>query len=82
MWSNTKSKQLTTERKMTEATHIEIYKDGWIPSRPWNADLVFEDGSRWKSWQSNFSTQKAMLANISGGVSEAALLPIHRVSDA
>ena len=62
-------------------THIEIYKDGWIASRPWNADLVFADGKRWKGWQSHFSTQKAMLANIVGGVSDAASLPIHRVTD-
>lgn len=63
-------------------THIEIYKDNWIASRPWNADLVFSNGKRWKGWQSHFTSQKSMLANITGGVSEAAALPIHRVTDA
>jgi hypothetical protein len=45
---------------------IEIYKDGWIVSRPWNADIFFKDGVVWKSWQCGCKTKKGLIEAIKG----------------
>ncbi len=41
-----------------------VYKDGWIVSRPWHADLTFDNGTVWKSWMSSFRSKKAVLQAI------------------
>lgn len=41
---------------------IVIRKD--FTSRPWAADIVFEDGKVWKSWQNNYRSLKSMTAHI------------------
>ena len=60
-------------------TRVEIYRDFFIPNRPWHADVVFANGTRWKSWQQGFRTQGAMLKNIAAAAPD---LPIERVADA
>jgi len=43
---------------------LEIYKDGWIESRPWYADLTLPDGHVMKAWCSKFKTKKGLLAHV------------------
>jgi len=40
---------------------FEIKKDGFIPSKPWSADVVFNDGKIWKSWSYGFKTKKSLV---------------------
>ena len=40
-----------------------IYKDRWTPSRPWNVDLIWPDGSVWKGYQNGFRTKKVCIQN-------------------
>lgn len=48
---------------MTKAV-VNVYKDGWIASRPWCADVKTPDGKIYRAWQSGFRTKKAMMENI------------------
>ena len=43
---------------------VNIYKDSWIPSRPWCADLKIANGDVFRSWQYGFRTKKALLENV------------------
>lgn len=43
---------------------VYIYKDYWIASRPWCADLKIANGDVFRSWQHGFRTKKALLANV------------------
>lgn len=40
---------------------VVIRKDGFFPSKPWQADLVMTDGQVWKSWQYNFKTKSNLM---------------------
>ena len=37
-----------------------IRKEGWIPSRPWCADLITDKGIKWSKWQHGFKTRTAL----------------------
>lgn len=43
---------------------VTIYKDNWIASRPWCADLETSDGFQIRSWMQCFRTKKDMLREI------------------
>mgnify|MGYP000383265555 CR=1 FL=1 len=45
------------------ADKVVIYKDEWIASRPWHADVVWGDGQVWKGWQSFFRSKKKLIEN-------------------
>ena len=48
---------------VSDTVVVYVYKDGWIASKPWHADLVFADGQVWKGWQSFFRSRKALIQN-------------------
>lgn len=43
---------------------VVIYKDGWIRSRPWCADIVWSDGTRWRKARHGFRTLHALVAEL------------------
>ena len=57
MHENNKAK-LYEDKK---ATHFVIKKDGPTKSRPWTADIVFNNGTRWLSWSYNYKTKKGLV---------------------
>jgi hypothetical protein len=58
--------------KFSEAVKsVIIRKDGFFPSKPWNADLILADDTVWKSWQYNFSTKKALMQTIKSYIGSA-----------
>ena len=56
---------------MRELDHITIRKDGFTPSRPWVADVHFDDGTMWKSWSYGFRTKTALMQHIEAVRSDA-----------
>lgn len=44
-----------------KATNFIIKKDGPTKSRPWTADILFDDGVRWVSWSYGFKTKKGIV---------------------
>ena len=55
------------------AVKVVIYKDNFIPSRPWFADVVFPDGQKWKGWQSFFRSKKNLLQNARAALDTAGM---------
>lgn len=55
------------------AVKIRVYKDGFIASRPWHADVIFPDGQVWKSWQSFFRSRKALVENARAALDTAGM---------
>ncbi|MGI9489136.1 MAG: hypothetical protein ACR2RF_25275 [Geminicoccaceae bacterium] len=47
-----------------DVNHIAVRKDGFIPSKPWCADVIWKDGDVWTSWSYGYRTRKALLAHI------------------
>ena len=58
------------DTRKSAVTHVEIYKDGWVPSRPWCADLHFRDGNVWKGYVAFFKTRRSVEQNIRAAVGE------------
>jgi hypothetical protein len=52
---------------------VVIRKDGFFPSKPWNADLILADDTVWKSWQYNYSTKKALMKTIQSHIGSATI---------
>lgn len=44
-----------------KATQFVITKNGPTKSRPWAADIVFSDGTRWTSWSYGYKTKKGIM---------------------
>lgn len=42
-------------------TKIRLRKDGWIPTKPWFADLILANGNILRNWRCNYKTKKALL---------------------
>jgi acetoin utilization deacetylase AcuC-like enzyme len=59
---------------VTDAITAIIRKDEWIASKPWHADLVFPDGTKWKGWQSFFKTKKNLLRAIHAAAPDAIII--------
>jgi hypothetical protein len=52
---------------MTTTAHvirIAFYKDEFVSSRPWRADIHWSDNTVWSGWASGFRTKRALLAHI------------------
>ena len=62
-----------------KATGIVVRKDMFTPSRPWCADVEFDDSPSWMSWCSGFKTLKALNRHIDATVAEG--LPRTRQGD-
>lgn len=43
---------------------VRIYKDGFTPSRPWQADVTWDNGDVWKAWSHGFKTKKSLVAHV------------------
>lgn len=43
---------------------VTIYKDRWVPSRPWCADYVSDTGFKMKGWMHSFGSKASMIKEI------------------
>lgn len=43
---------------------VVIRKDSFIPSRPWCADVIWNDGLVWRNWAYQYRTRKALVAHV------------------
>lgn len=67
---------------MMKPTKIVVYKTGWVATKPWYADVHWEDGSIWKWWQAGFTSKKKMIENINAAIpGEFEGVPIERGED-
>ena len=58
---------------LEDAVTVIIYRDNFISSRPWHADVVFADGQKWKGWQSFFRSKKALIQNARAALDTAGM---------
>jgi len=63
------------------AVKVVVYKDGWITSKPWHADVVWADGTVWKGWQSFFRSKRALIQNARAALDTAGM-PSAQIVDA
>lgn len=52
---------------------VVVYRDTWISSRPWHADVVWSDGSKWRGWQQFFRTKKSLVQNARAALDTAGM---------
>lgn len=49
---------------ISDAIKVVIRKDDFIESKPWHADVHFDDGHVWKGWQQFFRTRNELVRTI------------------
>ena len=58
---------------LENAAKVVIRRDDFIPSKPWHADVVWDDGTVWKGWQSFFRTKKALVQSARAALDTAGM---------
>lgn len=55
------------------AVKVIVYRDDFVPSRPWHADVVFPGGQKWRGWQQFFRSKKALIRNARAALDTAGM---------
>lgn len=55
------------------AVKVIVYRDDFVPARPWHADVVFPDGQKWRGWQQFFRSKKSLILNARAALDTAGM---------
>jgi hypothetical protein len=55
------------------AVTVRVYRDDWVKSKPWHADVVWPDGQVWRGWQQFFRSKKALIQNARAALDTAGM---------